>query len=81
VIRDGGSETFETISHPLRIKVLKTLNERPMSFSELKRELGIKSIGQLDFHLKKLGKLVTVNEEGKYSLTNEGHAASRLWRP
>jgi len=32
-------ETFEAIAHPLRIKILKLLAERPMSFSELKRSL------------------------------------------
>ncbi|RLE91874.1 MAG: hypothetical protein DRN04_11760 [Thermoprotei archaeon] len=66
---------FEAISHPIRIKVLKLLAKRPMSFSELKRELGIKSSGKLDFHLKKLGNLVTLNSEDKYALTKEGYAA------
>lgn len=71
----GSSEMFEAISHPIRIKILKLLAKRPMSFSELKRELGIKSSGKLDFHLKKLGNLVTLNSEGKYALTKEGYAA------
>lgn len=71
----GSSEMFEAISHPIRIKVLKLLAKRPMSFSELKRELGIKSSGKLDFHLKKLGNLVTLNSEDKYALTKEGYAA------
>ena len=71
----GSSEMFEAISHPIRIKILKLLAKRPMSFSELKRELGIKSSGKLDFHLKKLGNLVTLNSEDKYALTKEGYAA------
>jgi len=71
----GSSEMFEAISHPIRIKVLKLLAKRPMSFSELKRKLGIKSSGKLDFHLKKLGNLVTLNSEDKYALTKEGYAA------
>lgn len=69
------SEMFEAISHPIRIKILKLLAKRSMSFSELKKELGIKSSGKLDFHLKKLGNLATLNNEGKYSLTKEGYAA------
>jgi len=68
-------ETFEAIAHPLRIKILKLLAERPMGFSELKRELGIKSSGKLDFHLKKLGGLIILNSDGKYTLTKEGYAA------
>ena len=71
----GSSEMFEAISHPIRIKILKLLAKRPMSFSELKRKLGIKSSGKLDFHLKKLGNLVTLNSEDKYALTKEGYAA------
>lgn len=69
------NEVFEAISHPLRIRILKLLAERPMSFSELKRELGIKSSGQLDFHLKKLKNLIALSDEGKYVLTREGYAA------
>ena len=71
----GSDETFEAIAHPLRIKILKLLAEKPMGFSELKRKLGIKSSGKLDFHLKKLGNLIALNSEGKYTLTSEGYAA------
>ena len=55
-------EVFEAISHPLRIKILKLLANKPRSFSELKRELGIESSGKLDFHLKKLRNLITMDE-------------------
>ncbi|OYT30876.1 MAG: ArsR family transcriptional regulator, partial [Thermofilum sp. ex4484_79] len=68
-------KTFEAIAHPLRIRILKLLAERPMSFSELKRRLGIKSSGKLDFHLKKLDNLIVLDEDGKYTLTREGYAA------
>ena len=68
-------EVFEAISHPLRIKILKLLAKKPRSFSELKRELGIESSGKLDFHLKKLRNLITMDEGGKYILTKEGYAA------
>ncbi|MCD6096328.1 MAG: helix-turn-helix domain-containing protein [Thermoprotei archaeon] len=71
----GSDETFEAIAHPLRIKILKLLAERPMGFSELKRELGIKSSGKLDFHLKKLENLIALNSDGRYTLTKEGYAA------
>ena len=70
----GSGKVFEAVSHPIRIKILKMLAEKPMSFSELKRELGIRSSGKLDFHLKKLGNLIATNSEGKYTLTREGYA-------
>lgn len=68
-------ETFESIAHPLRIKILKLLVKEPMSFSDLKKKLRIKSSGKLDFHLKKLGNLITLNSDGKYTLTRDGYSA------
>lgn len=68
-------ELLEAISHPLRIRILKLLAEKPRSFSELKKELGVKSSGGLDFHIKKLEGLVALNDGGKYSLTKEGYTA------
>jgi len=69
------AELFEAISHPERIKILKILEKKPASFASLKRQLGIESSGNLDFHLKKLGKLVTVREDGLYGLTEAGKEA------
>jgi DNA-binding HxlR family transcriptional regulator len=69
------AELFEAISHPERIKILKILEKKPSSFASLKRQLGIESSGNLDFHLKKLGKLVTVQEDGLYGLTEAGKEA------
>jgi len=71
----GCEKMFEAISHPLRVEILKKLAEKPMGFAELRRELGIKSSGKLDFHLKKLEGLIIVNKEGKYCLTKDGYAA------
>lgn len=66
---------FEAVSHPLRIKILELLAKRHRSFSELKKALGIESSGKLSFHLKKLGGLIALDSEGKYTLTREGYAA------
>jgi outer membrane murein-binding lipoprotein Lpp len=44
----------------------------------LKREVGIESSGQLQFHLGKLSGLVTTNSEGSYALTDEGREAIRV---
>ncbi|MCD6356962.1 MAG: winged helix-turn-helix transcriptional regulator [Thermoproteales archaeon] len=71
----GCEEVFEAISHPLRVEILKKLAERPMRFSELKRELGVGSSGRLDYHLKKLEGLIAVDGEGRYCLTRDGYAA------
>ena len=72
---EDSAELFEAISHPERIRILKILEKKPASFASLKRELSIESSGNLDFHLKKLGKLVAVREDGLYGLTEAGKEA------
>jgi len=69
------AELFEALGHPTRVKILRTLRERPMSFSELKRETGIESSGHLQFHLGKLSSLVKTDSVGNYALTDEGRDA------
>jgi DNA-binding transcriptional ArsR family regulator len=69
------AELFEAISHIVRIKILKILEKQPVSFASLKRQLGMESSGNLDFHLKKLGELVTVRGDGLYGLTEAGKEA------
>ena len=71
----SSDEMFEAVSHPIRIDIVKILAEKPLGFADLKRELKISSSGLLDFHLKKLDDLVTINKEGRYSLTEKGFGA------
>ena len=71
----GSDDLFDAISHPLRIEILKELSKRPRRFAEIKRELKIGSSGLLDFHLKKLDDLITINKDGLYALTEKGFAA------
>jgi DNA-binding transcriptional ArsR family regulator len=71
------AELFEAISHPVRIKILEALNEKPMGFAELGRNVGIESGGHLSFHLAKLRHLIRTNPRGDYALTGEGKEA--LW--
>jgi DNA-binding HxlR family transcriptional regulator len=66
---------FEAVSHPIRIDIVRILAEKPLGFADLKRELKLSSSGLLDFHLKKLDELITINKEGRYSLTEKGFAA------
>jgi len=75
VIPMNSEDVFEAVSHPLRIRILRALEGRPMRFSDLKRRLGVRSGGHLDFHLKKLDGLITVDEVGRYALTEEGYKA------
>jgi DNA-binding HxlR family transcriptional regulator len=72
---DDSATLFEAISHPVRIKILKVLEKEPSSFASLKRKLGIESSGNLDHHLKKLGQLIKVQEDGLYALTDAGKEA------
>lgn len=71
----SSNDLFEAVSHPLRVEILRLLAKRPMRFTDIKRELKIDSSGLLDFHLKKLNNLVSVNDEGLYVLSEKGYAA------
>jgi DNA-binding transcriptional ArsR family regulator len=72
------AELFEAIGHPTRIKILKTLGERPMSFTDLKKSIGIESSGHMSFHLSKLASLVKATSDGTYTLTDDGREALRI---
>jgi DNA-binding transcriptional ArsR family regulator len=72
------AEVFEALGHPTRIKILQTLSEKPLPFSELKRAAGLESNGLLTFHLGRLRGLVKSNAEGAYALTEEGGEALRI---
>ena len=71
------AELLEAISHPIRVKILQTLNEKTMGVDELGKAVGIDSERQLSFHLTKLGHLVMATTDGGYALTGEGKEA--LW--
>jgi len=69
------AEFFEALGHPTRVRILRALEAKPMSFSELKREVGIESSGHLQFHLGKLAGLIKTDENGNYVLTEDGKGA------
>ncbi|MCK4568430.1 MAG: winged helix-turn-helix transcriptional regulator [Candidatus Thorarchaeota archaeon] len=75
--KEGLSEAalFETIAHETRIRALFLLRDDGLSFSELKRELGISSSGNLQHHIGKLRSLIQVNGDGQYALTDSGKEA------
>ena len=68
-------ELFEALGHPIRIKILRALDEQPMSFTELKKEMAIDSSGHLQFHLGKLSGLIKTDAAGNYELTDDGKEA------
>jgi DNA-binding transcriptional ArsR family regulator len=72
---DDSAELFEAIAHPTRIKILKILEKEPSTFASLKRQLDLDSSGNLDHHLKKLGSLITMQNDGFYGLTEAGKKA------
>jgi hypothetical protein len=74
------AELFEALGHPIRVKILHSLEGRPMGFAELKRGVGIESSGHLQFHLAKLAGLVGTTAVGDYALTDDGIEAIRVLR-
>jgi DNA-binding HxlR family transcriptional regulator len=71
----SSDDLFEAVSHPMRIEIIKVLAKGPRRFADIKRELKIESSGLLDFHLKKLNDLISINKEGLYVLNEKGFAA------
>ena len=71
----SSDDVFEAVSHPLRVEIIKLLAKGPKRFADIKRELKIDSSGLLDFHLKKLNNLISINNEGFYVLNEKGFVA------
>lgn len=72
------AELFEVLGHPIRIRILQTLERTPLGFAELKKAAGMESSGHLSFHLNKLDGMLKVGADGDYSLTDEGKEALRV---
>jgi hypothetical protein len=62
------------------VKILTLLAAGGLSFSGLKRELGMESSGQLQHHLQKLSGLIEYGEDGSYHLTSVGKRALGIYR-
>jgi DNA-binding HxlR family transcriptional regulator len=69
------AEVFDALGHPTRIAILKSLNEGPLGFAELKKKTEIESSGHLSHHLAKLDRLIKTDEYGKYCLSDQGKDA------
>ncbi len=69
---------LKSISHPIRARVIELLSENvELPYSEILNNLRIDS-GQLNFHLRNMGGLITKEENGNYLLTSDGKIASIL---
>jgi len=65
---------FSSFKHPIRRKILRMLDSKPMSFMELVEALGI-STPNLTYHLDSLGELVTKLDNGAYKLSTFGQVS------
>jgi DNA-binding transcriptional ArsR family regulator len=72
------ADLFEAIGHPIRIKILEAIAAEPLTFSGLKKRVGIESSGHMTFHLEKLTQLIRTAPDGTYALTDDGREALRL---
>ncbi len=69
------STIFTSLKHPVRRKILRMLQERAKTFSEMLEALGVSS-SHLTYHLENLGELVSKTPDGKYKLSTFGEAAT-----
>jgi DNA-binding transcriptional ArsR family regulator len=76
---DVYTEIFSALRHPIRRRILKTLESKPQTYTELLKSLGIET-GLLNYHLENLGSLIGKREDGKYSISQFGLAALGLTR-
>jgi hypothetical protein len=73
------STMFSSLKHPVRRRILRTLSEKPTSFSQLLEKLGVSS-SHLTYHLESLGELVSKTESGDYKLSTFGEASVSTMR-
>ncbi len=70
----------KSLSHPIRRKMLRLLNQKGrMAFSELRDLLGIDS-SHLSYHIGQMGELLKKAEDGSYELSSLGVVAVSLMR-
>lgn len=72
------AELFDAVGHPVRVRILRALDKKPLNFSELKEVVGTESSGHLTWHLDKLSRLVEADPNRVYRLTAKGEEALAL---
>jgi predicted transcriptional regulator len=68
---------FTALKHPIRRKILRIINQSPVTYTEILSQLGIDN-GLLNYHLENMKELLTKDEEGRYKLSEFGRAAINL---
>ena len=75
-VATDAESAFMTLSHDLRLEILLALWEAPgfsLSFSELRRAVGVRDSGSFTYHLSQLeGHFVAKTDDG-YELQYPGH--------
>lgn len=74
------AEAFALIGNETRLSILEALwaaEERPVSFSDLRREVGMRDSAQFNYHLQKLSGHFVVQVEGGYDFKHAGEKVVR----
>lgn len=66
-------EIFKLLTHPTRRNIIKSLGDRDLTFSQIKKNLKIDS-PTLSYHLKSMNPFV-IQKKSKYSFSEIGRAA------
>jgi DNA-binding transcriptional ArsR family regulator len=75
----GIASLHKILKDKTRQKIVSLLNEKgSLCYTELMDATKTSSTGQLNYHLKVLGDLLTKNKAGQYLLTEKGKLASKL---
>ncbi|MHA1972300.1 MAG: ArsR/SmtB family transcription factor [Candidatus Hodarchaeales archaeon] len=72
------TDILPLINHPIRVDIIKLIHSEPQSFTDLLRHLSIESTSKLSFHLNKLDKLLSKNENNEYQLNDLGKKTYNL---
>ena len=62
---------FSALKHDIRRNILRLLAEKPSTYTEMLEALGIES-GHLAYHLRNMGRLIEKDENGVYTLSENG---------
>jgi len=74
---EKAAKILKSLANPDRIKILKMLSKKPMSFKEIKEALGVES-PTVSHHLKLLKKTGMVRSAEMYEITENGRLFLRL---
>lgn len=71
------TEIFSALKHPIRRRILRSLERNRRTYTEMLNDLGVDT-GLLNYHLDHLGTLIRKDEDGRYTLSDFGVAALGL---